>query len=64
MSGTDPQDTNDAGKTASQKLAELVAERKAAAGHGKRKGQSTHRDTERVAAALSASRSKPAPRKG
>ena len=54
---------NETEKTASAKLAELVAKRKAAAGGGQGNGVPSARRSERMDAALSASKSKPAPRK-
>jgi hypothetical protein len=48
--------------TAAEKLAALVARRKAAQDHGN--GPASRRGTERAAAALSLSKSKPAPRRG
>ena len=51
------------GKSPTEKLAELVARRKAAGGHGPG-GVPGKRRSEQAAAALSASKSKPAPRKG
>ena len=53
-------DDDSSAKTPSQKLAELVAARKAAAGQGPANGVPGKRRSERGAAALSASKSKPA----
>ena len=53
----------DTEKTASEKLAELVARRKAAAGAAPANGLPGQRRSERAAAAASASKSKPAMRK-
>ncbi len=50
-------------KTPAEKLAELVARRKAAAGAGPSQGLLGQRRSERAAAARSASKSKPAMRK-
>ena len=50
-------------KTATEKLADLVARRKAAASGGPSNGVPGARRSERMAAALSASKSKPALRK-
>jgi hypothetical protein len=52
-----------AGKTPAEKMAEMVA-RKAAARNGHPGAQTGGRQAERAAAALSASKSKPAMRKG
>jgi hypothetical protein len=51
-------------KTPREKLAELVAQRKAAGGHAAGKHLTAHKGFERAAAASSASKSKPAARKG
>jgi hypothetical protein len=58
-------DQNDdtAPKSATQTLAELVARRKAAQGAGANAGPGGRRQSERAAAARSASKSKPAMRK-
>ncbi len=55
--------TDEIEKTPSEKLAELVARRKAAAGGGPANGLQGQKRSERAAAALSASKSKPALRK-
>ena len=52
-----------AGKTPAEKMAEMVA-RKAAARTGRPGAETVGRGVERAAAALSASKSKPAMRKG
>ena len=51
-------------KSASQKLAELVAQRKASGARSNIKINTGQQGAERAAAARSASKSKPAPRKG
>ncbi len=51
-------------KTAKEKLAELVAQRKAAGGHASGKHLPAQKGFERGAAASSFSKSKPAARKG
>ncbi len=56
-------DPSSASKTATQTLAELVARRKAAQGSGGAVGPGGRRQSERDAAARSASKSKPALRK-
>lgn len=60
---TEPSDPAAPPKSASEKLAELVA-RKAAAAGGYGQGSQGRRETERAAAARAASKSKPALRKG
>ena len=50
--------------TATEKLAALVEKRRQAAGHGPANGPPGQRRAEQAAAARSASKSKPAPRKG
>jgi hypothetical protein len=60
---SEPEDTPPAQKSATEVLAELVARRKAAASSGA-PGALGRRQSERAAAARSASKSKPAMRKG
>lgn len=50
-------------ETAQEKLARLVAQKKAAAGQSAGKGVPGQRQAQRAAAAASASKSRPAPRK-
>lgn len=59
----DPSDPAAPPKSATEKLAELVA-KKAAAGGGYGQGAQGRKQTERAAAARAASKSKPALRKG
>ena len=57
-------DDDAASRSPSEKLAELVARRKAETANRQGSGPPGRRSTERSAAAASASKSKPAPRKG
>ena len=61
MSDTDSQD---APKSASEKLAEVLARKRGGSAAGAPVDASGQRRAERAAAATSASKSKPAPRKG
>lgn len=58
------EDQNDSPQTAAEKLARLVAQRKANLGNRPSKGVPGQRQSERAAGALAASKSRPAPRKG